>query len=302
MGNYILILAPEALSVYAKTYASQLYKRWGLGVFKKFFHMYNLHRTPLETLLINLLTVLDEHDGRFTFPTVASVAAMHQDEIRSIVREGHEIASHGYNHLRYPKISKRKREHDLASSLSTYKKMRVPITGFRAPYNSYTEDLPQLLDKYKLSWDGGYGRSPEYRERKHFFTILNGNKESRVLFIPLNFWTDDRMIDKMKMKKNSVTERLKTEITKRAETGGVIMFDLHPIRIGQPAFVDCIGEALDFANSLGAWSTTPTEAIKYWRTHKKWKGDASFCLLLTGDIDCWTFSDYLRRIDWTKPS
>jgi len=51
---------------------------------------------------------------------------------------------------------------------------------------------------------------------------------------------------------------------------------------------------------LGAWCTTPEKAVKYWNTHSKWKSDSKFCLLLTGDIDNWVFSDYLRRVLWNR--
>ena len=76
------------------------------------------------------------------------------------------------------------------------------------------------------------------------------------------------------------------------------MFDLHPIRIGQPEYVQCLRETAEFARGRGAWIPTPYEAVTYWNKHKKWKGDAKFCLLLTGDIDNWVFSDYLRRQIW----
>ena len=97
-----------------------------------------------------------------------------------------------------------------------------------------------------------------------------------------------------------VTHTLKAEVNNVAKTDGVIMFDLHPIRMGQAEFADCLRDVTEYAKGLGAWCTTPTEAVKYWNSHGNWKGDSTFCLLLTGDIDNWVFSDYLRRVLWRR--
>lgn len=286
--------------MHAFNYASQLYRRWGVDVFKKLYRMIELHSTPFETILGGLFDTLDDYNGRFTFPTVAAIANMRPDDIRGIASQGHEVASHGFNHLQYTKLSKEERERDLELSLYTFRRINVPIQGFRAPYNNYTDDMTYLLEKYGLTWDGGYGYRTEHREKNHFFNVDLGDKKSSVTYIPLNVLSDDRLIDRMGLKPESVTKRLNQEVRRRAKAGGVTMFDLHPIRIGQPEYVGCVGEVLEHAHGLGAWSTTPAEAVRRWKSHGRWKGDSSFCLLLTGDIDCWTISDYLRRILWSR--
>ena len=74
------------------------------------------------------------------------------------------------------------------------------------------------------------------------------------------------------------------------------MFDLHPIRIGQDQYAPILGDILERTIELGGWAPTITEGVQYWQKHEKWKGDAKFCLLLTGDIDNFVFLDYLRRL------
>jgi hypothetical protein len=151
------------------------------------------------------------------------------------------------------------------------------------------------VNELGLLWDGGLGYRKEYRNLNEFFTPDAAGTLSTTTFIPLNEWSDDRMIDTLGMIPSQVSNALVTQIEKAAQHGGVVMFDLHPIRIGQKKYVACIEDVLEKTNSLNGWSTTPTEAITQWKNHKSWKGDASFCLLLTGDIDNWGFSDYLRR-------
>ncbi|MGY5876757.1 MAG: polysaccharide deacetylase family protein [Candidatus Thorarchaeota archaeon] len=276
-------------------YISQLAKRWGRRGPVQLYKMFKLHRTPFGEILNNMFEALDIHGGKFAFPTIASVARMKPDLVGLINKEGHEVASHGYNHLRYPSLSSAEREADLALSLQIFRKLGFKIRGFRAPYDNYVDDMVHLLEKYRLVWDGGLGYRPEHREKNHFFKADINGTESKVTYIPLNHWSDDRMIDTLGMSADLVTKVLKAEVEKTSRNGGIIMFDLHPIRIGQPKFVGCLGELLEYTNTLGGWCPTPTEAVEYWNRNKQWKSDSTFCLLLTGDIDNWVFSDYLRR-------
>ncbi len=281
-------------------YLRQLTKRWGLKAPRQMLRMMQLHRTSFEVLLRNMFSALEEGDGRFTFPTVAAIAKMKPELVREIVKEGHEVASHGFNHVRYPSLTSQEREQDFALSLQTYKKLGIDIKGFRAPYDRYTEDMPLLLEKYGITWDGGFGYRPEHRERTHFFHVDINGKPSDVTYIPLNIWSDDLMIDGRGMVPQAISKTLNGVITQSSKKQGVIMFDLHPIRMGQSEYVNCLREVCIHANSLGGWITTPNEAVSYWQKHKKWKGDKTFCLLLTGDIDNWVFSDYLRRVIWKR--
>jgi peptidoglycan/xylan/chitin deacetylase (PgdA/CDA1 family) len=281
-------------------YLGQLRSKWGLSAPRQLYRMFQLHRTSFSTILQNLYSVLEETNGRFAFPTVAGIARMRPELVREIIKEGHEVASHGFNHVRYNTISEQARRHDLFSSLNIFKEIGIEITGFRAPYDRYTNDMPALLEQTNIVWDGGWGFQADHREKTHFFHEDIDSQTSRVTYIPLNIWSDDYMIDRKGMGPDLVTRVLKRELTNVAPTGGVIMFDLHPIRMGQERFVGCLKDLIEHAQELGAWCTTPTEAVTYWNIHKKWKSDSKFCLLLTGDIDNWVFADYMRRILWRR--
>ncbi|TFG33118.1 DUF2334 domain-containing protein [Candidatus Thorarchaeota archaeon] len=281
-------------------YLGQLSKRWGTRAPKQLYHMMRLHRTSFSTILRNMFEALEDVDGKFAFPTIAAIAKMRPDLVREIVERGHEVASHGYNHVRYPTLSPKAREKDFALSLQVYKKLGIKIEGFRAPYDNYTPDMPVILEKYGLMWDGGFGYQAEHRDRTHFFRVDLDGTPSKVTYIPLNIWSDDLMIDSKGMAPKSVTKTLNETVLDASKKGGVIMFDLHPIRMGQPEFAICLREVVEYAHGLGAWCPTPSEAVKYWNSHNTWKGDSSFCLLLTGDIDNWVFSDYLRRVLWKR--
>ncbi|MHA2033940.1 MAG: hypothetical protein DRO93_04925 [Candidatus Thorarchaeota archaeon] len=297
-------LTPSTLSEVSNLsgiqYARQLAKRWGIRAPQQFLRMWRLHRIPFDSLLSNIFEALDSAGARFAFPTVAAVASMRPELVRWIEREGHEVASHGYVHVRYPQISARARREDLTRSIAVLGKLGVNVQGFRAPYDNYADDMPLMLEELGLAWDGGLGYRPEHRGRHMFFHVDVGGRQSRVTYIPLNVWSDDRMIDTLGMTPAQITKRLKIEAKRAAEHGGVVMFDLHPIRIGQNKYVGCLRELAEYAVEIGGWCPTPAEAVCYWNDKNRWPGDSRFCMLLTGDIDNWVFSDYLRRQIWKR--
>ena len=140
-------------------YVGQLGKRWGLKAPGQLLRMLKFHRTPFKTILHNIFSALEEVNGRFAFPTIAAVAKMKPELVKMIASEGHEVASHGYNHIRYPTLTTEERERDLRLSLQVFTKLGIEINGFRAPYDNYTDDMPLLLEQTNLSWDGGFGYS-----------------------------------------------------------------------------------------------------------------------------------------------
>ena len=71
----------------------QLVGKWGRNAPSQLYRMLKLHRTPFNTILQNMFTVLEETNGRFTFPTIAGIAKMKPELVKEIVKEGHEVAS-----------------------------------------------------------------------------------------------------------------------------------------------------------------------------------------------------------------
>lgn len=273
-----------------------LWKKRRRKVLPQFVRMARFYRIPFETLLENINEVTDWYKAKYTFPIVASVALKNPDLTRMILKSSHEIAVHGFKHVSYKFLSEKEQERDVKMAISTFKRMNIPTYGFRAPYNMYTDYTPRILEKYDFMWDGGIGFNPKYNERVSFFRIPVNGHESKFLCIPLFKWSDDRMIDTYGLKKNQIVKILKNAIKRTKEKQGVIMFDLHPIRIGQPQYVDVLKRILAYGTELNGWFPTVTEAIKHWLKNEQWEYGFTFCCLLTGDIDNFTFLGYLSRL------
>jgi len=265
-------------------------------ILQQFIQMAKLHRTPFGTLLNNIFDVTDQYKASFTFPIVASVASKKPELTRMIVRSPHEVAAHGFKHVSYRYLSRPEQETDIEKCTSAFGKMGIAIHGFRAPYNNYTDHTPRLLERHHFVWDGGIGYDPKYCGQTRPFRIRVNDHQSAFVCIPLSEWSDDRMIDQDRLSNRQMTKILCKTIKCTSEEHGLVMFDLHPIRIGQYKYLDVLGQVLAFGSELNGWFPTVTEAVKYWRMYQEWKDGASFCCLLTGDIDNFSFTDYLSRL------
>jgi peptidoglycan/xylan/chitin deacetylase (PgdA/CDA1 family) len=259
-------------------------------------HMFRLHAVPFGALLQNMFNVLERHQAKFTFPLVASVASKNVELTREILGCGHEVAVHGFNHVNYSYITERQQDEDMKRALDAYDALGIKVCGFRAPYNIYTDASPKLVEKYGFLWDIGMGFNQKYRGGNSLFRVPVGDHESSFVCVPLNRLSDDYMIDIQGLSNYQMEKKLKHAIKGAREKGGVIMFDLHPIRMGQTKYITVLNSLVKYGTELGGWFPTVTEAVNYWNKHGNWKDDAPFCCLLTGDIDNYTFFDYLQRL------
>jgi peptidoglycan/xylan/chitin deacetylase (PgdA/CDA1 family) len=258
--------------------------------------MWKFHQTSFDELTTNIFDALDPSGAKFTFPTVASVMPYAPDIIKNILTEGHEIANHGYKHVKYSLLNDQQQDLEFKLSSDLFKEYRIPIHGFRAPYNNYNEHTIELVEQYGFNWDGGVGYRPEYQKGNEMFYYSFEKKSANFMSIPCHRYSDDLLIDNYHMVPEEMSKLLNEVVRRAATKGGVLMFDMHPIRIGQKKYAPVLRDLTETAHELGAWMPTVNEAVNYWKKHGSWPKGYDFCLLHTGDIDNFIFFDYFRRL------
>ncbi|NHJ46849.1 MAG: polysaccharide deacetylase family protein [Asgard group archaeon] len=282
----------------SSSWFKHLKKRRGSSIIRQTIRMSRYHRQPFHKLLSRIFETLEEYDANFTFPLVAHIAKIHQKKknLDILTSSPYEIAIHGYKHIRYEFLTTEQMKQELQIATETFKELKIPYKGFRAPYNNYSEDTKRLLEEFDFEWDIGIGYRPEYQETFQFFNHqLDDGKKTTYACVPLNKLSDDYMIEQLKMNADQMATALIEQLEKAKEINGVVMFDLHPIRLGRKEYISSLKLLLEHGQKINAWFPSVTEAIDYWKKHKKWKDNAPVCCLLTGDIDNFTFWDYLRR-------
>ncbi|MFX0013566.1 MAG: polysaccharide deacetylase family protein [Promethearchaeota archaeon] len=280
-----------------KSWSKHLRARRGNKIFLQAVKMFHYHITPFSVLLQRICEILEEFDAKFTFPLVASIAQSNPTLVKKLRSTPHEIAIHGYKHVRYPFLSFNQQLFEFRKAIEIFRELNIPFVGFRAPYNIYSETTIELIDNFGFLWDAGIGFRRDYRDGHKFFKVpLKDRKVSSYTCIPLCEWSDDRMIDNYKLSSEKMAKILIYHLEKARKVNGLIMFDLHPIRIGQNQYIKSLKQLLIHATKIDAWVPTVSEAVNYWSKHHQWKDSAPVCCLLTGDIDNFTFFDYLKRI------
>jgi polysaccharide deacetylase family protein (PEP-CTERM system associated) len=88
----------------------------------------------LDRLLPELLALLARHGARATFFTLGEVAEALPGRVREIAVAGHEVASHGYHHLRAGDLSEQRFGEQLRrSKLLLEDVVGEEVAGYRAP-------------------------------------------------------------------------------------------------------------------------------------------------------------------------
>jgi polysaccharide deacetylase family protein (PEP-CTERM system associated) len=101
-----------------------------------------------------ILSLLDKHGVKATFFVLAWVAERHPSLIQKIDDQGHEIASHGYNHRLLYQQTPREIRDDLERSIEVLGSIvDQPVQGYRAPSFSITDGAVDILADLGFQYD-----------------------------------------------------------------------------------------------------------------------------------------------------
>ena len=88
----------------------------------------------VEANIERLLLALERHQARATFFTLGWIAERYPALVRNIVAAGHELASHGYGHLRVSDQTRAEFLDDITRAKALLEDLGgVKVTGYRAP-------------------------------------------------------------------------------------------------------------------------------------------------------------------------
>jgi hypothetical protein len=101
-----------------------------------------------EHYLDKILREANERHLKFTFFMSAKNLHRRKNLVLRMLKDGHEIASHGYHHLLLNALSYEALEHEFEISHSVFKELNLCIHGFRAPFLSFNKEVLRLLKRY----------------------------------------------------------------------------------------------------------------------------------------------------------
>jgi polysaccharide deacetylase family protein (PEP-CTERM system associated) len=128
---------------------------WYHANYRQTENSFSRQASTVEVPTLKLLDLLRKSDNKATFFCLGSVAQGHPDLIREILRQGHEIASHGFSHRLVYLQTIEEFEEDLKKSTTVLQNIigERPV-GYRAP--SWSVDRKRTEWFWKVLEDHGY--------------------------------------------------------------------------------------------------------------------------------------------------
>jgi polysaccharide deacetylase family protein (PEP-CTERM system associated) len=118
-----------------------------------------------EANVMRILGLLDRYDAKATFFTLGWIAERHPQIVREIVARGHELASHGYAHLRASDQTPAEFTEDIVRAKALLEDIGgVRVCGYRAPSFSINQDNLWALECIR---DAGYRYSSSIYPVRH---------------------------------------------------------------------------------------------------------------------------------------
>lgn len=274
------------------TWFRDVIKRQGwIDFIKRAYKMSKYHGILSDKFIASLkrfTAIIERYDAYCTFPIVASVAARHKEIVQVIIDGGHEVASHGFVHVRFDHLSHNEQLRMLRLSLKVLEEIfERKIIGLRTPYQLYNENTFSAIVDASFHYDSSICSS---KPKAPYPMMFRGRK---FIEIP---WTlsEVTLIDVQKV---SPSELLKIwlEVLKECKMGDVVTLDAHPIRMGTTRYIEVLDNLLYYARNNGFKIASLGEVYEMFIRKKI----SMPVLALSGDIDCVRLFDYLLRL-WEK--
>ncbi|HYN67531.1 MAG TPA: polysaccharide deacetylase family protein, partial [Ornithinibacter sp.] len=92
---------------------------------------------PAVTYTRQILDLLDRYDAKATFFQLGQNASAHPDLTREVIRRGHAVGSHTWDHADMRRLSRTALDHEITTTSTTLEKLTGrPITCLRPPYGA----------------------------------------------------------------------------------------------------------------------------------------------------------------------
>lgn len=208
-------------------------------------------RYDVETGLAVVLDFLDRNGLSSTFFVPSLVAETHPDAVREVVRRGHEVAHHGYDHTSVEDFTPEQERQRIRESLETIASIAgKPPIGYRAPLYGVTDATWGILDSL------GFQFSSNLMDAIHPYIHAG----TGVVEVPTQWVLDDGLYflaayfpPNYRQPKSSreTAEIWCGEVRANAAYGALTTLTLHPQLIGRPARIGILEQVLEAAGEVG---------------------------------------------------
>lgn len=102
--------------------------------------------------LPRILDILDEFEIRATYFIEGWNTTVYPDAIQDVLRRGHEVGFHGWQHEPWRNLGRRSEEDSIARNRDAFARLGIELQGFRPPGGVLTDHTPRLLREYGFTY------------------------------------------------------------------------------------------------------------------------------------------------------
>lgn len=198
-------------------------------------------KNPINSINLNN----SSRSVKATFFILGWIAQRHPNIVKDIASRGHEVASHGFNHLMCNRISQSELLRDLIHSKNLLEDLTGnKITGYRAPSFSVSDDILKIIEKAGYQYDSSYN-SFDKHGRYGTITPNGANKARNIINISSSF--KELPISNLKIAKQTIP------------WGGGGYFRLLPPAIFKAGVKNIINKTGSYVFYLHPWEIDPKQ-------------------------------------------
>lgn len=198
-----------------------------------------------------ILELLGRHQIPATFFVPGYTAEHHPGLVDTLLEAGHEIAHHGYLHLRSDKVSAQAQADEIERGLEVFERLGVPRPrGYRSTSWELTPETLELLLKYDFAYDSScMGDDRPYLEKWGDLEILEIPVHWSLDDWPRFGWNIDsggNVADPEELRRTWIAE-FESARAERRHTS----FTMHPEVIGRPYRLAQVAEVVEHMAAAG---------------------------------------------------
>lgn len=218
--------------------------------------------------LPKILQALKSRGVRATFFITGWALDAHPALCEQVLRDGHEVAHHGYWHHKPEPGQPEAMADELDKGLEAFQRiLGVKPLGYRAPYGENTAEGLAMLQERGMIYSSSF--RDDIRPYRH--VLADGS--AGPVEIPVNFAFDDfgynvshSRYPRTLASREQVSSIWKDELEQTMEWGGVVSMVLHPQASGRPKGYRIMMEFLDFAlQQENLWIATGAQIAEHFQ-------------------------------------
>lgn len=256
------------------------------GRVKSILNRYGMGQKRFLNTLRRMCQLSQSYHVPITLPITASVLNRYAPELRKICGDHVELAVHGYQHVDYTKLNRKRAVQHFNKAFNLFQHRGIEGKGYRFPYLRRDPHLIRMLAKSGFEWDSSqvvlwdvlnqdfFSKESWIAYQKILKTYqVDHSKNKRslpeilgdIVEIPVSIPDDDILIERLQISDRKLIGDIFTDMLYQVrDKGEILVLQMHPERFSE--FTEPLKEVIkNFHNLKDGWAATLGQVADWWK-------------------------------------